>query len=100
MLVPRALLPRAIAWNSLAGQSASIARPGPGRPAGGHSASRRLTGVSLCLYLAAACALILIRRPSAPAVQPGSRWALVKQGLRYVWAEKIVFGAISLDWRR
>jgi MFS family permease len=96
MLVPRALLPRAIAWNSLAGQSASIAGPALAgllvavAPAAGYD-------VSLCLYLAAACALILIRRPSAPAVQPGSRWALVKQGLRYVWAEKIVFGAISLD---
>jgi hypothetical protein len=30
-------------------------------------------------------------------VQPGSRWALMKEGLVYVWTNKIVFGAISLD---
>ena len=30
-------------------------------------------------------------------VNPGSRWELVKEGLAYVWNQKIVFGAISLD---
>ena len=30
-------------------------------------------------------------------MQPGSRLALVKEGLVYVWTHKVVFGAISLD---
>jgi hypothetical protein len=39
----------------------------------------------------------MIRKPSKPEVQPGSRWTLMKEGLAYVWRQKIVFGAISLD---
>jgi hypothetical protein len=39
----------------------------------------------------------LIRRVTAPVVQPGSRLELVKEGLAYVWANRVVFGAISLD---
>jgi MFS family permease len=96
MLVPRSLLPRAIAWNSLAWQGASILGPALGgvlcaiSPAVSYS-------VSLSLYLCAAVSLSLIRATTRPVLQPGSRWALVKEGLGYVWANKIVFGAISLD---
>jgi MFS family permease len=96
MLVPRSLLPRAIAWNSLAWQGASILGPALGgvlcaiSPAVSYS-------VSLSLYLCAAVSLSLIRATTKPVLQPGSRWALVKEGLGYVWANKIVFGAISLD---
>ena len=96
MLVPRALLPRAIAWNSLAWQSASIAGPALGgflvAIAPGLS-----YGVALALYIAAAISVALIRGNAQPEVQPGSRWALMKEGLSYVWTNKIVFGAISLD---
>ena len=38
-----------------------------------------------------------IRKNARPQVSPGSRWQLMKEGLRYVWDQKIVFGAISLD---
>jgi hypothetical protein len=38
-----------------------------------------------------------IRKNAQPVVNPGSRWALMKEGLAYVWRQKIVFGAISLD---
>lgn len=96
MLVPRALLPRAIAWNSLAGQSASIVGPALAGVLVAISPTAAY-GASLALYVAAATALAFIARSAAPAVQPGSRWVLVKEGLNYVWANKIVFGAISLD---
>ncbi|HEY2179150.1 MAG TPA: MFS transporter [Caulobacteraceae bacterium] len=96
MLVPRELLPRAIAWNSLAWQTASIAGP-----AFGGLLIAASPGVAYCatlgLYIAAAACLTLIRRPTAPAVQAGSRLDLVREGLTYVWANKVVFGAISLD---
>ncbi len=96
MLVPRELLPRAIAWNSLAWQTASI---------GGPMLAGVLVAMSpavafcttLALYLAAALALSTIQRSTQPTVQPGSRFELVKEGLAYVWSNKIVFGAISLD---
>jgi MFS family permease len=96
MLVPRLLLPRAIAWNSLAFQTASIAGPA----VGGLLLARSTTlayATALCLYATAALLVFLIRRDTRPQVQPGSRLALVKEGLAYVWNQKIVLGAISLD---
>ncbi len=96
MLVPRPLLPRAIAWNSLAWQTASVAGPAMGgvllllSPAHAYFAT-------FGLYLVSALSLALIRKNAQPVVNPGSRWALMKEGLSYVWAQKIVFGAISLD---
>jgi MFS family permease len=103
MLVPRELLPRAIAWNSLAWQSASILGPAlggllcgiwPQHPSHGVQASY---GVSLGLYIVATLCLLRIRGQTRPLAQVGSRWALAKEGLVYVWTNKIVFGAISLD---
>lgn len=96
MLVPKSLLPRAIAWNSLAWQGASIIGPAMGGILVSHS-----VGLSYCvtvvLYVVAALCVLAIRTDVRPQVQPGSRWALMKEGLSYVWTNKIVFGAISLD---
>lgn len=96
MLVPRSLLRRAIAWNSLAGQTASIAGP---------AAAGLLVALSpgtayvvvLGLYVASAICLVFIRRPTKPAAQSGSRLELVREGLAYVASNKVVLGAISLD---
>jgi MFS family permease len=96
MLVSRALLPRAIAWNSLAWQTASIIGPA----AGGFLVARATSDAyftTFGLYLVAAVAVVLIRKSGQPVVNPGSRWTLMKEGLAYVWNQKIVFGAISLD---
>ncbi|MFC3080103.1 MFS transporter [Phenylobacterium terrae] len=96
MLVPRQLLPRAIAWNSLAFQTASILGPA----VGGLLLARSTTlayATALCLYATAALLVFLIRTDTQPKVNPGSRLALVKEGLAYVWNQKIVLGAISLD---
>lgn len=96
MLVPRELLPRAIAWNSLAWQTAAVAGPAIGGLLVAHSAWLAY-GVASGLYLVAIVCMILIRGNAQPQVQPGSRWTLVKEGLAYVWRNKIVFGSISLD---
>lgn len=96
MLVPREVLPRAIAMNSLALQAGTIAGPGLGgllvdvSPAFAYA-------VALVLYLGGAASLMLIRTDTRPAAQAGSRWALIKEGIVWVWRTKIVFGAISLD---
>jgi hypothetical protein len=96
MLVPRALLPRAIAFNSLAFQTASIMGPALGGllVAGSSALSY---GVSVGLYGVGAVLLLLIRSNTRPERQPGSKLALIREGLSYVWRQKIVFGAISLD---
>jgi MFS family permease len=96
MLVPRALLPRSIAWNSLAWQTASIIGPAAGGLLVAISTSYAYFA-TFGLYLVAALCVLLIRKSGQPVVNPGSRWALMKEGLAYVWNQKIVFGAISLD---
>ena len=96
MLVPRALLPRAIAWNSLAWQTASILGPALGGLLIAVSLSAPYAA-SLCLYLIAGVCMLMVRGNAQPELQPGSRWTLMKEGLSYVWNNKIVFGAISLD---
>jgi MFS family permease len=97
MLVPLALLPRAIATNSMAFQLAAILGPAVGgllcavSPVLGYVVS---AGLFAC---AAACAL-LIRGDTQPAFEAGrSRVAQIREGLVYLWGNKLVFGAISLD---
>jgi len=96
MLVPRALLPRAIAWNSLAWQTASILGPAVAGLLITWSSGAAYC-LTLALYLLAVLCLIAIRRVTRPQAQPGSRLELVGEGLAYVWSNKVVFGAISLD---
>ena len=78
MLVPREHLPRAIAWNSLAWQSASIAGPAMAGVLIAFSPGVAYAA-TLALYIGAATALLLIRGNTRPAVQPGSRLELVKE---------------------
>ena len=96
MLVPRALLPRSIAWNSLAWQTAAVAGPAMGGFLVGFTPHHAYF-TTFTLYLVAAFSVFSIRQSTQPVVQPGSRWTLMKEGLVYVWRQKIVFGAISLD---
>lgn len=96
MLVPRKLLPRAIAWNSLAWQTASIAGPA----AAGFLVARSAETAyftTFALYGLSAVLVMGIRANAKPETNPGSRLQLIKEGLAYVWRQKIVFGAISLD---
>src|SRR4051812_43848385 len=97
MLVPLRLLPRAIATNSLAAQLASILGPALGgllcvaSPVLGYA-------VSAGLYAAAACCALLIRADTRPTLEEHrSRVAQIKEGLGYLWGNKLVLGAISLD---
>ena len=96
MLVPRPLLPRAIAWNSLSWQSASIIGPALGGLLCAISPATAFA-TSVGLFLVGGLMLLGIRRTTKPVVQPGSRWTLIKEGLVYTWRNKIVFGSISLD---
>jgi MFS family permease len=96
MLVPRPLLPRAIAWNSLSWQSASIIGPALGGLLIAVSTATAF-GTSVALFLVAGLLLLGIKGSTKPVVQPGSRWTLIKEGLVYTWRNKIVFGSISLD---
>ena len=96
MLVPRALLPRAIAWNSLAMQTGRIGGPAAGGLLIAQSPGLAYGG-ALALFVTALVAIVLIRQDTRPAFNSASRWALMREGVMYVWRNKIVFGAISLD---
>jgi MFS family permease len=97
MLVPIWLLPRAIATNSLAGQLALILGPALGGLLCAFSPILGYT-VSAGLYAAGAACSLLIRAETRPPVAPArSRVAQIRQGLMYVWGNKLVLGAISLD---
>lgn len=105
MLVPRELMPRALAWNSLSWQTGSIAGPVLGGAvlalAAHFGAESHAAGwayvTSGVLYVASILMLLRIKANTTPERQSGSRWEMMKEGLAYVWREKIVLGAISLD---
>lgn len=95
-LVPRVLLPRAIAWNSLAWQSAAIAGPAVGGLLCAISPGVAYLVVG-GLYLVSIGCIWTVRAIETRPPQTASRIALMKEGLVYVWRQKIVFGSISLD---
>jgi MFS family permease len=96
MLVPHDVRPQAVAWSSLSMQCGRIAGPWIGGA---------LCAVSLfSAYMAATCGFImawfcvlLIKAKTTPQHKPGSRLALIGEGLSYLWSNSLVFGAISLD---
>jgi MFS family permease len=97
MLVPREVLPRAIAWNSLGYQSASVIGPWVGGALCAASPSAAYLAAA-GLYAISACSLLTMRANTKPVSQAGaSRLAMIGEGLVYVWTNKIVLGAISLD---
>ena len=96
MLVQRELLPRAISHNSLGDQAGAVIGPWIGGVLCAVAPAVAYCG-SAALYAAAAIALICIRANTRPARQPGPRIEQIREGIAYVWTNKIVLGAISLD---
>ncbi len=96
MLVPREVLPRAIAWNSLGYQGAAIIGPWIGGALCAVSPMAAYLG-SAVLYVAAMGTMLAVRADTKPEATGASRMELIREGLHYVWTNKIVLGAISLD---
>ncbi|MEO5612108.1 MAG: MFS transporter [Sphingomicrobium sp.] len=96
-LVPRAILPNAIALSSIAWQSGAIAGPALGgylyawAPVAPYAASALLFGIALAGLFAIG--------PVARAETMATRnpWHQMVEGLRYVRHNRLVLGAISLD---
>lgn len=96
MLLPRDVLPQGIAWSSLAFQSALIVGPtiggllyafGPTVP--------YLTAFALLAISAGL--MFVLKAPRQEPVKDARTLSMISEGLRYVWSNKIVLGAISLD---
>jgi len=96
MLVPREILPRAIGWNTLAMQGGMVLGPWLGGLLCAISVPAAY-GTSAVLYVAAGIAVSFIAANTQPDHKGGGRLKLIAEGLAYVWSNKIVFGAISLD---
>jgi MFS family permease len=96
-LVPRAILPRAIALSSIAWQSGAILGPALGgylyawAPFAPYAASTLLFAIGLAgLFAIGPVTRTEINRGPNP-------WAQMVEGLRYVRHNRLVLGAISLD---
>jgi MFS family permease len=96
MLVPRAEMPQAISLKSLSWQGAVIVGPWIGgllvalAPAAAY-------GTAAGLYAGGFAIILLIRTSTTPDRQPGSPLQQIREGLAYVWQNRLIFGAISLD---
>ena len=96
-LVPREILPRAIALSSIAWQSGAIAGPALGgylyawAPSAPYAVSSLLFAISLA-------GLFAIGPVARPEITRGPNpWEQMVEGLKYVRHNRLVLGAISLD---
>ena len=95
-LVPRELLPRAIALSSTAWQSGAIAGPALGGIL--YDISPHLPyGVSTILFAFSAICLFMIGPVPRSAIEPGKPLQRMAEGLAYIGRNKLVLGAITLD---
>jgi predicted MFS family arabinose efflux permease len=97
MLVSKADMPRAISLKSLGWQGAVIVGPWLGGMLIGLHSSALAYAVSAGLYTTGLAVLIFLRANTRPQTRPGRRLAQIAEGLRYVWGNQIILGAISLD---
>jgi MFS family permease len=95
-LVERGLIPRAIVVNSAGNQMATIVGPAIGGLLVAFSPVAAFV-VSGALCLASLASLMAVASPKREPRPTASRWALIAEGLNYVWTTKVVLGAISLD---
>lgn len=95
-LVPQAELSNAIAWNSSSWQIATITGPVAGGLLYGIS-SYAAYGTAMVLIVIGTVLTIMIPKPVQRMSDQAKSLATLFAGFRYVWSEKVVLGAISLD---
>ena len=95
-IVPPEVLSSAIALNSVSWQVATIAGPVVGGLLYG-VAPEVAYGVTIALTGAAAIFVLLVPRTQQKTTPEPATWATIVAGFNYIWHEKIVLGAISLD---
>src|SRR6478609_5655065 len=96
-LVPRKILPRAIALSSIAWQTGAILGPALGGYLYAYAPYAPYAASAL-LFAVAFISLMLIGPVARSGMQRGPNpWAQMVEGLRYVRHNRLVLGAISLD---
>jgi len=95
-LVPASELSTAIAWNSSSWQIATISGPVIGGLL--YGLAPEVPYACAAVLMAASVALVaLIPKPAQKTVPEPASWETLGAGFRYIWGEKVVLGAISLD---
>ncbi len=97
MLVTLEAMPRAIAMKAISWHLATVAGPWAGGIAIAAVAAQGAFAFAAGLMVAGLILLILIKSPTTPQRQAGGKWAQIKEGLAYVWGNKLILGATSLD---
>jgi MFS family permease len=99
LILPRTVFANAVTWNSSAFQVSTIAGPMIGGILYGVAGSPNFVyGIAMCAYLAGALALSRVQPASSSEPSQATDPAvLVLAGLRYIWRNKLVLGALSLD---
>ncbi len=95
-VVPAALLPKAIAFSSIAWQSAAVTGPALAGFLLARDAALPYWFASAMLTLSIA-ALLAIRHRAPPAAAKEPPLKLMAEGARFVWHERFLLGCVSLD---
>ena len=95
-LVPKEDFANAVAWNSSAWQTATIVGPVAGGLLYGLSAETAY-GIAAVLMGAATLLAFSIPKPARSEASEKPSLETLFAGFRYIWREKVVLGAISLD---
>lgn len=96
-LVPRHDFPNAVAWSSTNWQVATIAGPALGGVVYGAFGASAVYATTALLALGGLSTISAIGPRPAPAEQQAPSFSTLLAGLAYVWREKILLGAITLD---
>jgi MFS family permease len=94
--VPRAILMKAVSAHVSAGKMSQLVGPALGGLLYGFGAGVDF-GLCALLVLIAAIASALLPIPRMPAVRPKVTWATVSAGIRFIWNQPALLGAMSLD---
>ncbi len=98
LLVSNDFFPKAAAWNTSSWQLAMILGPSLGGVIYGMSGKPWLVhGTSFLMILGAFCSTYAIAQRTRKLEQSPLSWKTTLVGIRYVWSEKVILGANSLD---
>jgi MFS family permease len=94
--VPRGILMQAVSAHASAGKMSQLIGPALGGLLYGFGAGVDF-GLCALLIVVAAIASVLLPVPPAPAQRPKVTWSTLIAGIRFIWSEPAVLGAMSLD---
>jgi MFS family permease len=94
--VPRDVLMQAVSVNASVGKISQLIGPALGGLLYGFGVAIDF-GLCALLVVVAAVASFLLTIPPAPEHRPAMTWSSAGAGMRFIWRQPIVFGAMSLD---